>query len=130
MTIYCSRIFHRIFHFSLHTELPAPEVIISGLTRGVAGEELQLTCAVTTIEHLALSAEVTVKWTGPGLADTAVREDDASAMDTTTTMKTLTFKPLKTSHGAQYNCSASINIPPISVVKDNSNNTNVLVQSK
>ena len=126
MTIYCSRIFHRI---SLCTELPEPEVIISGLTRGVAGEELHLTCAVTTIEHLALSAEVTVKWTGPGLADTAVREGDASAMDATTTMKTLTFKPLKTSHGAQYNCSASINIPPISVTS-NSNNTNVLVQSK
>ena len=104
-------------------------MIISGLTRGVAGEELQLTCAVTTIEHLAPSAEVTVKWSGTGLADTAVREDDASAMDTTTTMKTLTFKPLKTSHGAQYNCLASINIQQISVTS-NSNSTNVLVESK
>ena len=129
MTIYFSRIFHRIFHFSLCTELPAPEVIISGLTRGVAGEELRLTCAVTTIEHLALSAEVTVKWSGPGLTDTAVREGITSAIDTTTTMRTLTFDPLKTSHGAQYNCSASINIPPISVTS-NSNSTNILVQSK
>ena len=104
-------------------------MIISGPTRGVAGEELQLTCTVTTIEHLAISAAVTVRWTGPGLTDTAVRED-ASAIDTTTTMRTLTFDPLKTSHGAQYNCLASINIPQISVVKDNSNSTNVLVQSK
>ena len=129
MTINCSRIFYRIFHFSLCTELPAPDVIISGLTHGVAGEELQLTCTVTTIEHLAPFAEVSVKWSGTGLTDTAVRED-ASAIDATTTMRTLTFKPLKTSHGAQYNCLASINIPPISVVKDNSNNTNVLVESK
>ena len=102
-------------------------MIISGLTRGVAGEQLQLTCTVTTIEHLAPSAAVTVEWSG--LTDTAVREGITSAMDTTTTMRTLTFEPLKTSHGAQYNCLASINIPPISVTS-NSNSTNVLVESE
>ena len=116
-------------HLCSFSDLPQPGVTISGITTGVAGEELQLTCTVTTLANLVASAELTVQWSGGGVGSAGVIES-ANTVSGATSTRTLTFSPLLTSHGAQYICLATINIPSISVTKTGSNSTDVMVQSK
>ena len=101
---------------------------ISGPTTGTAGEELQLTCSVSVVEHL--TAQPTVQWSG-GSVDSG---NGVTQSDTThsgvMSMRTLTFSPLRTSHGAQYTCQADIAISSISVMKTRSESRDVMVQSK
>ena len=89
--------------------------------------ELQLTCTVITVANLVASAELTVQWSGGSVGSNGVTVSTVSG-DTST--KNLTFSPLLTSHGAQYTCQATINIPSINVTKTGSNSTDVMVQSK
>ena len=100
---------------SLHSDLPAPNVTISGATVGTAGDVFQLTCIMTVVDHLTADATQTIQWSGGsvGLED-GVTESDTSN-DGVNSMRTLTFSSLRTSHGAEY----SINTP-----------TNITVQSK
>ena len=101
---------------------------ISDPTTGTAGEEFQLTCSVSVVEHL--TAQPTVQWSG-GSVDSG---NGVTQSDTThsgvMSMRTLTFSRLRTSHGAQYTCQADINISSISVMKTGSESRNVMVQSK
>ena len=101
---------------------------ISGPTTGTAGEEFQLTCSVSGVEYL--TAQPTVQWSG-GSVDSG---NGVTQSDTThsgvMSMRTLTFSPLRTSHGAQYTCQANINISSISVMKTGSESSDVMVQSK
>ena len=107
--------------------LPDPVVIVSGDITMTAGEELQLICTVTTVDYLVASAVLTVQWSGGSVDESEVTESNTNGV---TSMKTLTFNPLLTSHGAQYTCTAIINIPSINVMVTNSNNTSIMVQSK
>ena len=99
---------------------------ISGPTTGTAGEEFQLTCSVSVVEHLI--AQPTVQWSG-GSVDSG---NGVTQSDTThsgvMSMRTLTFSHLRTSYGAQYTCQADINISSISVTRSESRD--VMVQSK
>ena len=99
---------------------------ISDTTMGTAGDELQLTCTVTTVDNLVESALVTVQWSGSSV------DSDGVTVDSTTNSgnSTLTFNPLLTSHGAQYTCQAMINIPSIDVMVTSSNSIAIMVQSK
>ena len=45
-------------------------------------------------------------------------------------MRTLTFSPLRTSHGSLYTCQADINIPSIDLRKTKNEGRNVVVESK
>ena len=103
-------------------------VTISGVSDGLAGDNLSLTCTVTVEEYLTVVP--TVQWSGGsvGLED-GVTESDTSH-DGVNSMRTLTFSPLHTSHGAEYTCQAEINIPSISVMKTITRNVRVMVQSK
>ena len=91
-----------------------------------AGEELQLICTVTTVDYLVASAVLTVQWSGGSVDESEVTESSNGV----TSMKTLTFNPLLTSHGAQYTCTAIIDIPSISVMVTSTDSTNIMVQSK
>ena len=104
-------------------------VIVSGNTTITAGEELQLICTVTTVDYLVASAVVTVQWSGDSVGESVVTESITNT-NGVTSMKTLTFNPLLTSHGAQYTCIAIINISSINVMMTSSNSTNIMVQSK
>ena len=101
---------------------------ISGPTTGTAGEEFQLICSVSVVEHL--TAQPTVQWSG-GSVDSG---NGVTQSDTThsgvMSMRTLTFSRLRTSHGAQYTCQADINVSSISVMKTRSESRDVMVQSK
>ena len=99
---------------------------ISGNTVKKSGDELQLTCNVTTVENLVASALVIVRWSGDSVGSDGVIEDNT----TNSGVSTLTFNPLLTSHGTQYTCQAMINISSINVMVTGSGSTNVMVRSK
>ena len=115
-------------HISI--DLPDPVVIVSGDITMTAGEELQLICTVTTVDYLVASAVyITVQWSGGSVVESEVTESITNT-NGVTSMKTLTFNPLLTSHGAQYTCTAIIDIPSINVMMTGSDSTNIMVQSK
>ena len=110
-------------------ELPDPVVIVSANTTMTAGDELQLICTVTTVDYLVASAVLTVQWSGGSVGESEVTESITNT-NGVTSMRTLTFNPLLTSHGAQYTCTVIIDISSINVMVTNSNSTNIMVQSK
>jgi hypothetical protein len=107
-------------------DLPAPNVTVSGVGEGTAGQEITLTCTVTVVDHLVVSPEV--QWTGGSVGENAVIQSSMTTSNQATTIQTLTFSPLSTTHGAKYTCQAAINIPSINVTRNNSNSTDVLVE--
>ena len=84
---------------------------------------------MTTVANLVANADLTVQWSGGGVGSAGVIES-ATTVSGATSTRTLTFSPLLTSHGAQYTCQATINIPSINVTKTGSDSTDVMVQSK
>ena len=84
---------------------------------------------MTTVANLVANADLTVQWSGGGVGSAGVTES-ATTVSGVTSTRTLTFSPLLTSHGAQYTCQATINIPSINVTKSGSDSTDVMVQSK
>ena len=103
-------------------------VTISGVSDGLAGDNLSLTCTVTVEEYLTVVP--TVQWSGGSVRlEDGVTESETSH-DGVNSTRTLTFSPLHTSHGAEYTCQADISIPSISVMKTITRNVRVMVQSK
>ena len=92
----------------------------------MVGDSLHLTCTATTVDHLTPGADLTVEWTGGNGGATQSK----TTVNGTTPTRTLTFSSLSTTHGAKYTCQAAIKIPSINVTRNNSNSTDVLVQSK
>ena len=103
---------------------------ITGATVGIGGDEFQLTCIMTVVDHLTVDATLTIQWSGGsvGLED-GVTESDTSH-DGVNSMRTLTFSPLHTSHGAEYTCQTEISISSINVMKTSNESTDVIVQSE
>ena len=104
---------------------------ISGATViAMAGDEFQLTCIMSVVDHLTADATQTIQRSGGsvGLED-GVTESDTSH-DGVNSTRTLTFSPLHTSHGAEYSCQTEISIPSISVTKIGNESVDVIVQSK
>ena len=99
------------------------------------GESLELTCSVTTVEHLTPSAELSTVWSGgrvggSGARESGARESDARAVNGTTSERTLIFSSLNTSHGGQYTCQAVIYIDQISLMRTGTESTELMVQSE
>ena len=92
---------------------------ISGPTTAIAGEQLVLTCTVRIVEHLI--SVPSVEWSGGSVG----REDGVIKINTTRngviTVKTLTFNPLHTSHGAQYTCTARLSDQSINLIYEDWN---------
>ena len=56
-------------------------------------------------------------------------ESETTFLNGTTAVRKLTFSPLNTSHGAQYDCQVVINISDIMVSSTESDRRNLIVQS-
>ena len=94
----------------------------------MAGEEFQLTCSVSVVEYLI--TQPTVQWSGGSVdSGNGVTESDTTVSGVTS-MRTLTFSPLHTSHGAEYTCQADISIASISLMRSASESRDIIVQSK
>ncbi len=76
------------------------------------------------IEGLVDDAVFTTSWTD----NTGDPVQSAVAYYNSSTISTLEFDPLFSSHGGQYMCNASITIPAISTVKRSSEPHNVIIQ--
>ena len=87
-----------------------------------------LICTVEVVNYLTV--EPTVQWSGGSVGS----GNGVMVGDTThrgvMSMKTLTFSPLRTSHGATYYCEGIINISMIMLRKTSRNETILQVECK
>ena len=108
--------------------LPVPTVNITNITVGIAGDDLNWTCSVTVVEHLTVRP--TVQWSGGSVGS----GNGVMVGDTThsgvMSMRTLTFSPLRTSHGGRYFCEGIINVPMIMLRKTGRKETILQVECK
>ena len=78
--------------------LPAPNVTISFSGNSIAGQSYSINCSATVVPGLVVEPQLEIKFSNLTLAS------DTSSVEHT-------FSPLKTSHGGQYTCTTTINIP-------------------
>ena len=101
---------------------------ISGVSSGTADRWLQLTCTVTVVDHLVV--DPSVWWTGGSVGGSSGVTQSNTYVSGISSTRTLTFSPLRTSHGNEYTCTADINVWSIGLWKYNSSSKNVTVLSK
>ena len=97
-----------------------------GATTAVAGEQHVLTCNVTVVDHLTSSSVLRVQWVGDSIGSSEVQQSSTS----TGVRSVLTLNPLRTTHGGNYICQATIYIPSINLHKVDNDNLILTVQSK
>ena len=85
-----------------------------------------LTCNVTVVDHLTSSAVLQVQWFGDSVGSSEVQQSPTGAI----VKPFLTFRPLRTTHGGNYICLATIYIPSINLHKVGSDNLILTVQRK
>ena len=105
-------------------------VAITPTGTSTAGSMYTLTCTVTVVENLV--AQPTVEWLDSDSMTVMSGSDiTVGSVMRSGSMSTLTleFNPLHTSHGGQYTCRATINIPNIVTDLSNSAAMNIIVQS-
>ena len=102
----------------------ATNVSVSGAGEGTAGDELELMCTVTVIDHLVVN--IRPFWWNRDIGTI----QSWTAASGTTSVNTLTFSPLLTSHGAVYECEANIYISSPRLSQYNSDYIHVTVESK
>ena len=103
---------------------PPPNVTVSSPPVTEAGQPLSLTCTATVTPHLAMHP--LLEWVGPNSPLYSIMDPVRSGE---TFSRTLVFSPLRTSHGGQYSCRATINITDIPA-ESSMDTVNVTVQSK
>ena len=91
-----------------------------------AGLSHTLTCDATTKEHLIVAP--ILNWVAT--EDIPDVTESVQSIGLSTSSRSLTFNPLRTSHGGPYTCQASINILLADIIDRNDSTTkDVIVQS-
>ena len=86
----------------------------------MAGDVYTLTCNATVVENLAVRPDIQWLYTnGTIVGGTNITVGTMMMLGNVFTQN-LTFSPLRTSHGGQYICRASVDIPVISLSGINS----------
>ena len=117
---------------SLPVELPQPTLTIStpGPTSPTAGQIYSITCFATTVDFIASVPKL--KWLSSSITNNSQHDITVNEQvnRTVSVSRSLTFNPLKTSHGGRYTCQVRIDIP-LADISDRSNNhtVDVTVQS-
>lgn len=94
----------------------------------VAGDTRTLTCTVIILQQLI--AMPFIKWVGPnGIVIENETLLDVNVFSPSPLTVILTFVPLRTSHGGEYRCVASVDIAEANVSIVNSSSLNITVQS-
>ena len=110
-----------IYILLLFVAPPPPTVTVSSPPVTEAGQPLSLTCTATVIPHLAM--DPLLEWVGPNNSFYSIMDPVGRGE---TFSRTLVFSPLRTSHGGQYSCRLTTDIPVVVSV----DTVNVTVQSK
>ena len=98
--------------------LPIPNVTISFPGNSIAGENYGINCLATVVPGLVVEPQLEIKFSNSTLAagNSSVEH---------------TFSPLKTSHGGEYTCIATIIIPQAGITNLNQSATgNITVASE
>ena len=128
-----SKVSERIMHLDINFKIPTCmhtldlAVTITENTSGTAGLEFTVTCSVTAVEYLIV--QLTFQWSGGSVGSSGVTESDTT-LSGSVSARTLTFNPLRTSHGGEYTCQVKASISSISVTWTGSEGRAVIVQSK
>ena len=120
-------------HERFVTAVTASMVDIVTVGSITAGNMLTLTCRVAVLEGLTVDPDVEWMDSGGSAVMSGVNDIAVDNLIRTGTESTLglEFSPLHTSHGGQYTCRATINIPSIGVSGlSGSSSHNVTVQGK
>ena len=107
--------------------MPVPTVTVVSEGESTAGDNYTLTCTVSVIEDLVPHASVALSWIDNSGGSVMPSFLETSGVNT---ISTLYFIPLLLSHSGGYVCNASITIPDIATVKQNTQSYNVVIQSK
>ena len=92
-----------------------PPLVVGGSLQATSGQPLTLTCNYSVPRNLATAPTMQwVHYNGTVLSNNA----------------DLTFDSLKTSHGGEYSCNATISIPQLDLRLQGSNTTQLTVQSE
>ena len=117
------------YTFPLVPEL-IPSISVEGMP--IAGQQYSLNCNITKIRS-GLTSSSTAQWIDSN--GQPVTSTDGTTRETTTntdqsTIHTITFSPLRTSHGGQYTCRGSAQSPLLVNATAVSISQNVTVTSK
>ena len=135
-TLWIHRILLLPIYLSLFSTLalPPPEVVITADGSTTAGDVYTLTCNTTVVENLAVKPDIQWLYNGTTVGGTNIT---VGAVMMTPTMtgdmftQNLTFSPLRTSHGGQYICRASVRIWAIFLQGISSQSSlNITIKSK
>jgi hypothetical protein len=106
-----------------------PNVTVTPPLVATAGDNITITCTATVIENL--SVPVTLQWINPCsiIGSTGNPHSTETERNGDVYSSSVRFTPIHTSHGGQYSCLASINVPGISSL-ESIGHTEVTVQSE
>ena len=85
-----------------------------------------MTCSVLIVEHFHVNP--ILQWSGSGINSSGVTLSDTTHNEGSS-VRTLTFSPLSTLHGAEYTCQAVTSIPSLSLTVAGSESRNMTVKS-
>ena len=105
--------------------LPPPNVTVSSDVHSVAGQFVELTCAVTVVEE---QVKPVFSWTGNSVGSSGVLQNETSVSGATS-VRNLTFDPLMTSHGGLYTCRTEIYVLS-KLIHTTMNQSHLTVQSE
>ena len=104
-----------------------PNIGITSEGNQQAGENYTLICAISFIGGLAGDVMISGSWSD-NIGNLLQQEDMLPVNENASLM--LQFNPLYSSHGRDYFCSASISIPEIAKVRNNTLSERITLQSK
>ena len=117
-------------HILLITDPNPPIVTIGASGTSIAGETYNLTCTVS-LEQVLRQSPV-IEWIGPDgrVIENGTLVDVSLSSSSPSTIMSLLFSPLHTSHEGRYWCRATVIDTDAKIEITNNSSTNVTVQSK
>ena len=85
-------------------------VAVSDEDDAVAGQTYTLICTVSAVEDLVDSTTLLITWTD---SDSNTVSSESIGIQSSPRVLSLQFDPIRTSHGGQYTCAASLSIPDL-----------------
>ena len=98
--------------------LPAPNITITFSGDSTAGQSYTLQCSASVVDGLVVLPEL--KIVSPN--STVMPVMNSSSVD-------YMFSPLNTSHGGQYTCIATVNIPQAGITRSGNSSWTIIVAS-
>ncbi len=114
--------------FSLPAELPVPVVTITAPPTPTGGDSYTLDCSARTEDYVI--SVPSVEWVNIDINDRNISQS-RQTNGTVSASRSLSFNPIRTSHGGRYTCRGNVDIPLASITnRANTAMEDIRVQSK